>query len=251
MSTELAVKKPNGSEAPTPSTPFELMADAIKHGISAEQLQILQQMHFKSLDREAETEFNEALARVQKQIPRVVPDLTNSQTNSKYASYASLDKVVRPVYSSEGFSVSFSTEDCPIEGYKRIVAYLRRGSHKEKYQIDLPHDGLGPKGNPVMTQTHANAAANTYGKRYLLCDIFNIPVGPDTDGNMNNGELAKALDAIYAADTIEKLKDVANAAYQAAKGSTDAQKAIIAAKDRRKKELSTPAQGVELEWGKK
>ena len=252
MSTELAVKKPNGSEALTvPVTPFELMTQAIQQGISAEQLQILQDMHFKQMAWDAEVEFHEALNRVQVKIPRVVPDLTNPQTNSKYASFASLDKIVRPIYAEEGFSLSFNTIDSPRAEHVRILAYLSRKKHTRTYQMDMPIVTTGIKGGAMMTLTHAEASANTYGKRYLLCDIFNIPVGPDVDGNMNNGELAKALDAIYAADTIEKLKDVANAAYQAAKGSTDAQKAIIGAKDRRKKELTVPAQGVELEWGKK
>ncbi len=69
MSTELAVKKPNGSEAlMVPTTPFELMAQAIQQGISAEQLKILQEMHFRQLEFQAEIEFNEAFSRVAKRV---------------------------------------------------------------------------------------------------------------------------------------------------------------------------------------
>lgn len=247
-------KKPNGSEeALMPSTPFELMTQAMRQGITAEQLQILQDMHFKQMAWDAEVEFHEALNRVQIRIPRIVPDLTNPQTSSKYASYAALDRVVRPIYAEEGFSLSFNTADCPRAEHVRVLGYLSRKKHTRTYQLDMPIVTTGIKGAAMMTLTHAEAAANTYGKRYLLCDIFNIPVGPDTDGNITTGELVKALDAIYAADTLDKLQTVSNEAYKAAKGSTEAQKAIIAAKDKRKKELSaaTATSGVPLEWGKK
>ncbi len=56
----------------------------------------------------------------------------------------------------------------------------------------MPADGKGAKGGDVMTKTHAVGAAKSYGKRYLLKDIFNIAIGEeDTDGNVPKADLPK------------------------------------------------------------
>ena len=39
----------------------------------------------------------------------------------------------------------------------------------------------------MMTRTHATATAVTYGRRYLLCMIFNIST-EDDDGNLAAGQ---------------------------------------------------------------
>jgi len=243
-------KKPVESEGLTRVSPIDLMSQAIAQGISAEQLKILQEMHFKSLDREAEIEFNEALNRVQNKIPIVVPDLTNPQTNSKYASFAKLDKVVRPVYTAEGFSLSFNTADCPKADHVRVLAYLSRGKHTRTYQMDMPIVTTGIQGKAMMTLTHASAAANSYGKRYLECDIFNIPVGEDIDGNSVcvSAEMLQTFDACKSYDELDK---AFREAFKEAKGNTTLQQQIIAAKDRRRGQIRSEVPGVELEWGKK
>jgi hypothetical protein len=42
----------------------------------------------------------------------------------------------------------------------------------------------GIKGNEMMTLTHATASSDSYARRYLLKDIFNVAIGEgDTDGN--------------------------------------------------------------------
>lgn len=137
------------------------------------------------LGRQAEIEFNEALNRVQSKIKRVSADLENSQTHSRYASYAAIDRVIRPIYSEEGFSLSFTQEDCPTPEHVRIVAFVSKGAYTRQYRKDMPADGKGAKGGDVMTKTHAAAAADSYAKRYLVKDIFNVAIGSDDDdGNL-------------------------------------------------------------------
>lgn len=157
---------------------------AIEKGAGIETIERLVALQEKMLARQAEIEFNAALNRVQAKISRVSPDLTNNQTNSKYASYAALDREVRPIYSPEGFSISFTEEDCPKADHVRIVAIVSKGAYTRNYRKDMPADGKGAKGGDVMTKTHAAAAADSYAKRYLLKDIFNIAIGEaDRDGN--------------------------------------------------------------------
>src|ERR1700757_3637439 len=67
---------------------------AIDKGAPIETIERLVALQEKMLVRQAEIEFNEALNRVQSKIKRVVPDLDNTQTHSKYASYAAIDRVI-------------------------------------------------------------------------------------------------------------------------------------------------------------
>lgn len=169
-------------------TTMSLMQMALETG-KVEQLQILQEMHFKELARSAEVEFNLAMNAVQSELGRIAPDLNNPQTKSKYASYAALDRVIRPIYTKHGFSLSFDSGESAPE---TVVAYCyvsHCAGHTRKYQSPaMPADGKGAKGGDVMTKTHATGAAMSYGMRYLLKFIFNIAVGEDdTDGNGPTG----------------------------------------------------------------
>ena len=134
--------------------------------------------------KKAETEFNQALTACQKQMRPIAADAENPQTHSKYASYAALDKALRPIYTENGFSISYDTQDSPKVDHVRVCANVARGGYSRSYQVDMPADGKGAKGGDVMTKTHAAGAAMSYGMRYLLKMIFNVAVGEDDkDGN--------------------------------------------------------------------
>lgn len=164
---------------------MSMISLAIEKGAGIETIERLVALQEKLLDRQAEIQFNEALNRVQSEISRVAPDLENKQTNSKYASYAAIDRVIRPIYAKEGFSISFTEEDCPKAEHVRIVAFVSKGAYTRQYRKDMPADGKGAKGGDVMTKTHAAAAADSYAKRYLVKDIFNVAIGQDDDdGNL-------------------------------------------------------------------
>lgn len=129
---------------------------------------------------QAKAAFNGALARVQSHTGRVSQDASNSQTRSKYATYAALDRVLRPLYTAEGFAVSFDTgANAPAETVE-VLGYLsHRDGHTHTYRVLMPADGKGAKGGDVMTKTHAAGAAMSYGMRYLLKLMFNVAVGED------------------------------------------------------------------------
>ena len=192
------------SEEPTPLGVIQL---AVKQGAGIETIERLVALQERMLARQAETEFNHALNRVQSQIQRIAPDLENTQKHSKYASYAAIDRVIRPIYSPEGFSLSFTHAECPKPDCIRVICWLRLGAHKEPYQVDWPVDTQGPKGGDVMTRTQATGASDSYAKRYLVKDIFNIAIGEnDTDGETTMGECADFLTIIKEAMTMDELK---------------------------------------------
>jgi len=180
----------------------------------------------------AEIEFNDALSRVQARMGRIEADATNNQTRSSYATYGKLDKVLRPIYTAEGFSLSFGTEDAP-EGMVGMICFVsHRAGHTRQYRAHVPSDGKGAKGGDVMTKTHAFGSGTSYGMRYLLKMIFNVAIGEeDDDGNAASSDdfrnavlddlIAKANGAQNSADlrtvwqsglkTLQAAKDVAGA----------------------------------------
>lgn len=227
-------------------SPLALMEKALEHG-QVEQLQILQDMHFKQMARDAEIEFNEAMNAIQAEIGRIAPDLRNPQTSSMYASYKALDKVLRPVYTRHGLSLSFSEEDCPKADHIRIICYVSKGLHTRVYRKDMPVVATGIKGNVMMTPTHATASADSYGKRYLLKDIFNVAIGEEDDdgngGQTNSSftindydELQDRLNYFDKCSTMEELEEHWRGSRAWAKSNKDqsAVDRIDARKDERK-----------------
>jgi hypothetical protein len=156
--------------------------------VDIDKMERLLGMQERVLAGHKEQDFRAALSAAQAEMRPVAADSNNPQTRSKYASYAALDRALRPIYTKHGFALSFNTEAAPVAEYVRVVCFVSCAGHKEKYQIDMPADGKGAKGGDVMTKTHATGSAMTYGQRYLLKMIFNIAVGDDIDGN-ETGEL--------------------------------------------------------------
>lgn len=182
--TEIAVRV---NDAP----PHIAAADLIERlanipNLNVENMERLIALHERGLNRVSEEAFNRAMSLAQAQIVRVAPDANNPATHSKYASYGAIDRIVRPIYTDEGFGLSFDTAESPAANCIRVLCYVtHRDGGSRTYKIDMPADGKGARGNDVMTLTHATGAAVTYGMRYLLKMIFNVAIGQDdTDGNM-------------------------------------------------------------------
>lgn len=174
--------------------------------IDVEKMERLLAMQERILARNAESEFSSAMSRAQAALGRVSADATNPQTHSKYASYAALDRVLRPVYTEAGFSLSFGTENTPLADHLRVICYVSHlAGHTRKYHIDMPADGKGAKGGDVMTKTHATGSAMSYGTRYLLKAIFNVAIGADDDDGNRSGARPK-ITAEQAAD-VQALAD--------------------------------------------
>lgn len=173
----------------------------------------LMAMHERMSGQMAEQAFDAAMSDAQGEMRPIAADANNPQTKSKYASYAALDKALRPIYTKHGFGLSFDTADGAPADHVRVIC---RVSHKAGFaripHIDMPNDGKGAKGGDVMTKTHAQGAAVTYGQRYLLKMIFNIAVGDDDDGNSGkslrdrSAGFEAAVGAVNACATLDALK---------------------------------------------
>jgi len=226
-------------------TPMHLLQSAVMQGAAIDTIERLAKLQREMIEYDAKVAFNDAMQRAQSKMKRVGADATNPQTRSKYASYAKLDGALRPLYSEEGFSLSFNTADSPLPDHLRVICDVSKGGYVKPYQLDMPNDGKGAKGGDAMTKTHATGAAASYGMRYLLKMIFNVAVGEsDDDGNsaareMEIEEFDRIKSLIENAPNLDALKNIYLSAVKngTAMGDQAAVREFSKAKDQRKAEL--------------
>lgn len=165
-----------------------LSASATNPNVDVGKIERLYEIYSQIRAKDAEQAFNEAMNAAQTEMGRIKADAKNPETHSKYATYAALDKELRPIYTKHGFALSFGTQPNPEQAlFQHVVCDVTKGGHTKRYGMIVPADGKGPKGGDVMTKTHAAGAAMSYGMRYLLKSIFNVAIGEDDDDG-NSGE---------------------------------------------------------------
>lgn len=144
--------------------------------VDVSKLEKMLDMQERVMAKNAEMAFNQAMARLQPVLP--VIEKTAKADKSKYAKYEDIEAKVRPFYTKEGFSISYTSKR---DG--EMVTYFGTLRHVEGYsitsEIDLPADKSGSK-NDIQ----AKASTMSYAKRYLLTMLLNIVTkDEDTDGN--------------------------------------------------------------------
>lgn len=142
--------------------------------VDVSKLEKMLDMQERILAKQAEMSFNAAMSRLQPKMP-LIQQKTDGH-NKKYASYEDIDKAIRPLYTAEGFSISFDTTQngtqITVEG-----TLSHKDGHSRKASMVLPSDTSGGK-NAIQ----AVGSTISYGKRYALCMLLNIvTTGEDTD----------------------------------------------------------------------
>jgi len=161
-----------------------MMQTAITAGASIEVIEKLADLWNKERDYQKSVEYDKAMSRVQALIPAIIADAKNEQTHSRYAKTGTLNKVLKPIYTADGFHVDFNEEDSPVDGMVRYMAHCSRDGYSRAYRVDLPPDKAGIKGSVNKTMIHAIKSSGTYAQGILLRRIFNIAdVLSDDDGN--------------------------------------------------------------------
>jgi hypothetical protein len=206
---ELAKQESNVVAMPQASNLLEAISRAASDpAMDVGKMERLFAMHQEMVRMQAESAFNDAIVECQREVGRVASNAENSQTRSRYATYAALDKALRPIYSKHGISISYDTAESEKPDTIIVLAYASKGAYTRTYRASMPCDGKGAKGGDVMTKTHAMGAAISYGSRYLLKAIFNIAIGEeDKDGNDVTAELLpenRKVDFLTAIESVSK-----------------------------------------------
>jgi hypothetical protein len=227
------------------SAVFSLLDRAMQDPtISAERLDGFFTLYQRVQADKARKDFTAALVAAQRQMEPVRKNAKNPQTHSMYATFEALDEAARPIYSAHGFAPTYRTEASDKPDHIRVVlSLMHEGGHERDYPIDMPTDGKGPKGNDVMTRTHATGSAFSYGKRYVFGGAFNIiTTEKDDDGNRAGGaslpiteaqvnELIKLADDVGADKArfckhynITSFADILQSQFQKAKSALEAKR---------------------------
>ena len=164
MATSLV--KPDELPAAVDTSPRALIAQALRNGGDPvamagviKELVALEQsiakFEWEREERQLRQEFDAAHNACQAAIGRVKPNQKRNDTSSWWADYARLDEVVRPIYTSHGFAITFS-EVPPIQAGKvRIEGKLARKGVEKIYHAEITPSTEGPRGGAMATKTDA------------------------------------------------------------------------------------------------
>lgn len=138
-------------------------------------------LHEKQLDRQAEQQFNEAMAKAQGEIQSVVKNKKGE--NSRYATLDAIHDAAKPIWTKYGLSVVSHSGRSDLDGHVKISCDVRHSAgHKESYVDDWPLDTHGPKGAVVKTPIQGKGSTTSYARRYTELMIFDISTNDDDDG---------------------------------------------------------------------
>lgn len=153
--------------------------------VDIDKLERLFALRERMVAADKKTAYNASMAVVQAKLKPVFRDAMNQMTNSPYARLETISDAITPIYTAEGFSLSFDTADCPIPGHIRIVCdVMHSAGHSELKHFDLALDNVGIKGNPNKTAIQASGSTISYGRRYLKLMVFDVVLtNEDNDGN--------------------------------------------------------------------
>lgn len=233
MSTQLTLRDDVGNSiAQRAHTPMDLLQLAIEREGSIDVIERLAKLQMEMQDRADRVAFDEALNRCQSNVGRIAPNQSRNDTHSWWADYAQLDRVLRPIYTYEGFSLGYSEVEPIHQGKVRIKGTLSRAGASRDYFCEITPSTTGPKGNQMATATDADAIAMARAKRYILLDIFNIAVGIDKEEKagipatkpeeaMDEGVAADFASLIEGSGSLDELKANYEKAQKAARDARD------------------------------
>jgi hypothetical protein len=206
------------------------------------------EMYERLKAKEAELAFNAAKARILKKLADVKivknrPALYEIESGKsqqgayeafKYAPLEEIDRHMRPLLMEEEMDLSYSDEPSD-HGRILIRGRLKHlpSGHFEDSFMPAPPDTSGRK-----SSVQAVGSTNSYLRRYIACNIFNIVVvGDDDDGNggtIDETQTNTILDLIKQAKVGPKFLKYMRAQSIEKAGSLEAAVATIAARDYRK-----------------
>lgn len=137
----------------------------------------LLEMQKDFMRHQAVINYNNDFALMSKEIP-VIAKSKKAHTTS-YAPLEDIVKVVQPILSKYGFSVSFTTSQDGLDAVTVNCSLQHKDGHSTSTSLMLPTKAV----NNSMNAMQAIGAAISYGKRYTICGILNIATAQDDDNN--------------------------------------------------------------------
>jgi ERF superfamily len=160
----------------------------------------------------------------------------------KYARLEEIDKHLRPLLAAEEMDLAYSDEPCEGGGLliRGRLKHLPSGHYEDSF-MPAPRDTTGGK-----SEVQAVGSTNSFLRRYVLCNLFNIiVVGDDDDGSgatIDETQTKTILELMQKAKAGPKFLKYMKAQCIEEAGSRAAAVATIAARDYRKAITTLAAQ---------
>jgi len=233
----------------SPSTILTLIERvALDPCADVEKLERMMTMYERLKAKEAELEFNAAKGRILKKLvdSKIVKNRSalyeiekgkpqrGTYEAFKYAPLEEIDRHLRPLLAEENMDLSYSDE--PRNGGGILIRGRLKhlpGGHYEDSFMSAPPDTTGGKSN-----VQSVGSTNSFLRRYVACNIFNIVVvGDDDDGTgrtIDETQMKTIVELIKKAKAGPKFLKYMKAQSIEEAGSLEVAAATIAARDYRK-----------------
>jgi ERF superfamily len=249
----------------SPSTFLALIEKvALDPGADAEKLERLTAIFERLKSKEAELAYNAAKGRILKKLAGIkifknrsaVPEIDKGKPQNgahqefKYAPLEEIDKHLRPLLAEEEMDLSYSGEPQAGGGIliRGRLKHLPSGHYEDSF-MPAPPDTTGGK-----SHVQAVGSTNSFLRRYVACNIFNIVVVGDDDdgigGTIDETQTKTILDLIKKAKVGPKFLKYMKAQSVQEAGSLPAAVATIAARDYRKAITTLEEQMAKAEAGR-
>ncbi len=208
MPSELTRHQPG--ELAVQPTPMELIASIARDpSVPIDRIAALVGLQERMEARDAERQFNAAMARLQPQLPAIQKrgQVAFKDTKYSFARYEDIDDAIRPLLCAEGFSLSF--DSAAVDGRPVYTGTLAHAAgHSKTASMILPADTSGAK-NGIQ----AIGSTVSYAKRYLVGMLLNVI----TRGQDDDAQSADPITPEQAADIDQWLSLLAMTPTQADK----------------------------------
>jgi len=203
---------PSSALSPAESM-LNFVAEALHNkDIDHNKLDALLRMQREIVADDARGQFNRALHAAQSEMPRVKKngtiDLTRKDGTTggsiPFAKWEDVDAIVRPIAQRYGFSYTFSSEERTRDGggVNMHGTFRHIAGHSETISMVLPLDTGAGRNN-----IQAAGSTNSYGRRYLTENFFNIVrEGADDDGRAAGTRYIPAETVTAIAEALKKRK---------------------------------------------
>jgi hypothetical protein len=228
-----------------------------------EKLEHMVAMYERLKAKESELAFNAAKGRILKKLAGIKivknrPVVSESENGKpqkgtievfKYAPLEEIDKHLRPLLVEEEMDLSYSDEPCEAGGIliRGRLKHLPSGHYEDSF-MPAPLDTTGGKSN-----VQAVGSTNSFLRRYVACNIFNIVVVGDDDdgigGTIDEPQTKTIVELIKKAKVGPKFLKYMRALSVEQAGSLEAAVATIAARDYRKAVTTLEEQIAKAEAG--
>lgn len=187
-SQEVAIQAPAGTAVVSTEQQMiqSIATMATDQNCDVDKMEKLLNIQMTMMDRQAKMDFDQALARVQADMPRITQNGQIKNKNgvvvAKYLKYEDIDAQIRPRLQAEGFSLIHDRKE---ENGKMIVTTTlkHRGGHQESVSMPLPYDAQNAMKNAVQ----AAVSTFSYGKRVNVCSMLNIVAEGEDDDAVSAG----------------------------------------------------------------